>query len=71
MTRFAITTFALTLTPACSVQLYWMRWDRSLTPNERARMLFRRFLGSGNSFRSSGFALAKQKKQICRTHSKG
>lgn len=61
MTRCAITTFVFTLTPACSVQLYWMSWDRSLTPSERARVLLKRFLGFGNSFRRSGFVLAKQK----------
>lgn len=61
MTRHPITTFVLTLTPSCSVQLYWMSWDRSLTPSERERVLFKRFLGSGNSFRRSGFVLAKQK----------
>lgn len=41
---------ALTLTPSCSVQLYWMSWDRSLTPSDREMVLFKRLLGSGNSF---------------------
>lgn len=53
-------TSVLTLTPACSVQLYWMSLDMSLTPSEREMDLYRRDLGSGNSFKSSTEGL-KQK----------
>lgn len=56
-------TLVLTLTPACSVQLYWMSWDRSLTPSEREMVLFKRPFGSGNSFKSSGLALPDRTNQ--------
>lgn len=47
----------LTLASTSSVHLYWMIWDRSLTPSDRDRVLFKRLLGSGNSFRRFGLAL--------------
>jgi len=53
-------TSALTLTPSPSVQLYWMSWVRSLTPREREMVLYKRPLGSGNSFRRFGLTLSKR-----------
>lgn len=61
-------TFALTLTPAVSVQLYWRSWDRLLDPMNRLRVLCKRFLGSGNSFKRSGLGLSKEPKQNKVTH---
>lgn len=57
---YIIVKFVLTLTPSCSVQLYWMNWDRSFTPSEREMVLFKRPLGSGNSFKRFGLTLPKQ-----------
>lgn len=56
--------FVLTLTPACSVQLYWIYWDRSPTPSEREMALFNSPLGSGNSFKRCDLVFPNKIKKL-------
>lgn len=56
--------FVLTLTPACSVQLYWIYWARSPSPSEREMALFNSPLGSGNSFKRCGLVFPDEIKTL-------